>query len=74
MENFKLNIRINTTQQIQSHYHIDHTTKAMNMNVWETTTCKLFFQNNQAFIIYRRQGSSICPKYFSQLKSNELNY
>lgn len=54
---FKLNIRINTTQQIQSHYHIDHTTKAMNMNSLGNHNIRVIFQNNQVY--HLQEDSSI---------------
>lgn len=54
---FKLNIRINTTQQIQSHYHIDHTTKAMNMNSLGNHNMQVIFQNNQVY--HLQEDSSI---------------
>lgn len=54
---FKLNIRINTTQQIQSHYHIDHTTKAMNMNSLGNHNIQVIFQNNQVY--HLQEDSSI---------------
>lgn len=54
---FKLNIRINTTQQIQSHYHIDHTTKAMNMCSLGNHNIRVIFQNNQVY--HLQEDSSI---------------
>lgn len=54
---FKLNIRVNTIQQIQSHYHIDHTTKAMNMNSLGNHNIRVIFQNNQVY--HLQEDSSI---------------
>lgn len=54
---FKLNIRVNTIQQIQSHYHIDHTTKAMNMNSLGNHNMQVIFQNNQVY--HLQEDSSI---------------
>lgn len=59
---FKLNIRVNTIQQIQSHYHIDHTTKAMNMSSLGNHNIQVIFQNNQVYHL-QKTVPSICPKY-----------